>query len=695
MPEERMRLMALVRAESRVGHAEHQAQPYHLQTGDSEWFLANISCQYACPAYTDVARYIAHIAAEDYDESYRINLEDNVVPGILGRICARPCEQSCRRGRVDKPIAICWLKRVASDNRSEQHPWAAPARTKKERVAVVGSGPNGIAAARDLAKLGYGVTIYEALKVAGGMLSVGIPEWRLPRDLCNEEIDQYMASMGVEIRFNSPIGRTITPEEIEEGKPHAISVADLKAQYDAVLLACGTQSPQRMDVPGEDYEHVQGLYSGLHFMEKINLHKYPMVGRRVAVIGGGFTAMDCSRSSLRMGAEKVYVIYRRSRNEMSVYDEEAREAEIEGIEYRFLVSQTDVIVEDGKVVGLKCIRNRLGEPDASGRRAPVPLPGTEFILDVDTVVAATGQNSDASYLEEAGIKVNRRGRPDVNPITWMTNVPGIFASGDFVAGARTVIAAIGDGHKSAIGIDQYLRGVQPEDEKVTLRAEFALVPYQDYVSDYHLDVTRSLEEWAQTSTLRDEYPQDAVVRMSWQPISIWTADTMQRRLVEGDDYDAVPRQEMPMLPVEDRFNNLTTEVELGFTHDEAFQEAKRCLQCQLNIFVDGDNCILCNACVEVCPVNVIHMADLELIDTINGQPFEPRLMEAKGWKAGAAMIMDENLCIRCGLCSQICPTNCITMQHFEPHLVAAPNQAAIAAVEAANVGLRAGLEVTA
>jgi NADPH-dependent glutamate synthase beta subunit-like oxidoreductase/ferredoxin len=690
MPDERMRLMALVRSESRVGHAEHDTRPYKLFTGDSEWFLENISCQYACPAYTDVARYIAHIAAEDYDEAYRINLEDNVVPGILGRVCARPCELACRRGRVDKPIAICWLKRTASDNRSEQHPWTRPARTKSQTVAVVGGGPTGVAAARDLAKLGYGVTIYEALPVVGGMLTTGIPEWRLPRDLCDEEINQYMATLGVEIKVNTPIGRTITPELIEPGKVNAVSLTDLKARHDVVFLACGTQSPQQMEVPGEDYEHVAGLYTGLHFMERINLHKYPQVGKRVAVIGGGFTAMDCSRSSLRMGAERVYVIYRRSRNEMAVYDEEAREAEIEGIEFRFLVSQTEVLISDGKVVGLRCIRNRLGEPDASGRRAPVPIPGTEFILDVDTVVAATGQNSDVGYLADAGVKVTRRRRPEVDSVTWMTSVPGIFAGGDYTAGARNIISAIADGHKAAIAMDQWLRGVKPEDEKVTLRAEFALVPYQDYVSDYHLDVTRSLETWAQSQTLRQEYPQDAAVRMSWQPISIWTADTMQRRLVDGDDYDAVPRQEMPMLPLERRWN-LTTEVELGFTHDEAFEEAKRCLQCQLNIFVDGDNCILCNACVEVCPVNVIHMADLELIDSINNTPFEPRLMEAKGWRSGAAMIMDENLCIRCGLCSQICPTNCITMQHFEPHLVAAPNDHAISAVESLDVGLRAAI----
>lgn len=687
MADERMRLMALVRAESHIGHAEHVAQPYQLFTGDNEWFLANISCQYACPAYTDVARYIAHIAAEDYDESYRINLEDNVLPGILGRVCARPCEAACRRGRVDKPIAICWLKRVASDNRTEQHPWTRPARIHQQTVAVVGSGPAGVAAARDLAKLGYGVTLYEALAVAGGMMTVGIPEWRLPRDLCNEEINEYLGALGVEIKLNTPIGHTITPDYIETNKPQAIPLSRLRQMHDAVVLACGTQDPQKMDVPGEDYDQIEGLYPGLWYMERINLHNYPVVGKSVAVIGGGFTAMDCSRSSLRMGAEKVYVIYRRSRNEMLVYDEEAREAEIEGIEYRFLTSQTEVLHDGTRVTGLKCVRNRLGEPDASGRRAPVPIPGTEFILDVDTVVAATGQAPDVSWLSEAGVEVTRRRRPVVDPVSWMTSAPGIFATGDFVAGARTLIASIGDGHKTAIGVDQYLRGVKPDEDKVTVRAEFALVPAQEQVSDYHLDVTRSLEEWAETATLRQEYPQDAAIRMSWQPISIWTADTMQRRLVEGDDYDAVPRQEMPMLPLPERWN-LTTEVELGFTHEEAFQEAKRCLQCQLNIFVDGDNCILCNACIEVCPTNVIHMADLDLIESVNGNPYEPRLMEAQGWKAGAAMIMDENLCIRCGLCSQICPTNCITMQHYEPQLVAAASEDALTAARALDVGLR-------
>ncbi|MDQ3929019.1 MAG: FAD-dependent oxidoreductase, partial [Chloroflexota bacterium] len=288
MADERMRLMALVRSESSVGHAERTAAPYNLNTGDNEWFLANISCQYACPAYTDVARYIAHIATEDYDSSYQVNLEDNVIPGILGRVCARPCEPACRRGRLDEPIAICWLKRVAADYRG---PWTAPPpapRTSDKTVAVIGAGPTGIAAARDLAKLGYAVTIYESLPVAGGMLTAGIPEWRLPRDLCRREIDEYLAALGVEIKLNTPIGFGTYPGA-EPANENAIPLDDLMKMHDAVLIAAGTQHPQEMEIPGEEYESLSGLFPGLWFMERVNLHQKVDVGKRVAVIGGGFT----------------------------------------------------------------------------------------------------------------------------------------------------------------------------------------------------------------------------------------------------------------------------------------------------------------------------------------------------------------------------------------------------------------------
>jgi formate dehydrogenase major subunit len=500
------------------------------------------------------------------------------------------------------------------------------------------------------------------------MLTAGIPEWRLPRDLCKREIDEYLTALGIEIKLSTPIGFGTWPGA-ESVSPNAIPLDDLMKRHDAVLIAAGTQKPQQMELPGEDYDHVQGLYPGLWFMERVNLHQRPYIGKRVAVIGGGFTAMDCSRSSLRMGAEKVYVLYRRSRNEMQVYEEEAREAEIEGVDFRFLVSPVGFEIQDGKVVGMKCVRNRLGEPDASGRRSPVPIEGSEFVLELDTIIAATGQSPETEWLApDLGVTVNRRGRVPVDEATWMTNIPGLFAAGDYVAGARTIIASIGDGQKSAIAMDQYLRGIDTKKETVSIQAEFALVPYLDHVSDYHLDVTKQINDWADIETVREEIAPDATVRMSWQPISIWTADTMQRRLIDAEDYDSVPRRHMPMEPMANRFN-LTQEVEQGLPRNEAFEEARRCLQCQLNIFLDGDNCILCNACVEVCPTNVLHMADLDLVESINGKPDEARLQEARRWKHGAAMIMDEWLCIRCGLCAQICPTNCITMQHYEPKLV--------------------------
>ncbi|HEX5414801.1 MAG TPA: FAD-dependent oxidoreductase, partial [Chloroflexota bacterium] len=463
----RMRLLSMVRSDVPAPHADRTVEPIPVASGDGEWFLENISCQYACPAMTDVARYIAHIASEDYEAAYQVNLEDNIFPGLLGRVCARPCEPACRRGRVDDPIAICYLKRVAADYRRKNGPPERLPVTKQQKVAVVGAGPAGLACARDLAMLGYSVVVYEALPVAGGMFTAGIPAWRLPRDICHEEIDDYFASIGVEIRLNTPIGKDLP-------------LTKLMDEYDSVYLGAGTQKSQVMRIPGEDLE---GVFQGLEFMERVNLGPLPRIGRRVAVIGGGFTAMDCSRSSLRMGAEHVYVAYRRSRSEMLIYDEEAREAEHEGVDFQFLVQPIEVVSYDGKTVaGLKCVRNRLGEPDASGRRRPIAIEGSEFILDVDTVIAATGQNADASWIPtELGVKTTRDGRPVVDPVTWMTDCPGLFAGGDFTAGARNLISSIADGKKAAASIDQYLRG---ETDQLAFTAHFDFVPHLENVSDY-------------------------------------------------------------------------------------------------------------------------------------------------------------------------------------------------------------------
>ena len=643
----RIRLLSMVRSEFPAPHATRTIDPIPVSSGDAEWYLENISCQYACPAMTDVARYIAHIASEDYDSAYDINLEDNVFPGLLGRVCARPCEAACRRGRVDEPIAICYLKRVAADYRKRKGlPTRAP-RTKNRRVAVVGAGPAGLACARDLCFLGYEVVVYEALSVAGGMFTAGIPAWRLPRDICKEEIDDYFASIGVEIRLNSPIGKDLP-------------LTKLVDEYDAVYLGAGTQKPQTV---GMKNENIEGVYPGLAFMERVNLGPLPRVGRRVAVIGGGFTAMDCSRSSLRMGAEKVYVLYRRSRSEMLIYEEEAREAEHEGIEFQFLVQPLEVLSNDGKTVsGLRCIRNRLGEPDASGRRRPIPIEGSEFDIELDMVIAATGQNADGSWIpQELGVKTTRDGRPVVDSVTWMTDCPGLFAGGDYTSGARNLISAIADGKKAAASIDQYLRG---ERDEISYKARFDFVPHLENVSDYWYGIEQEIRD-DQDSKATIVTPQDAAIRASRVPASVWSSEAMRRRLMVGDDYVLIDRQSMPGLDLQRRWD-LNHEVELGFERGPAYEEAKRCLQCQLNIFLDGPNCILCNGCVDVCPTKVLSMVSLDRIGSVDADQSHPILAQTEKWPAGAAMLMDEDLCIRCGLCIYRCPTNCITMQHYEP-----------------------------
>ncbi|MGH2459344.1 MAG: FAD-dependent oxidoreductase [Chloroflexota bacterium] len=645
----RVRLLGLVKADVPAPHANRIIDPVAINSGDAEWYMENISCQWACPAMTDIARYIAHIASEDYDSAYEINLEDNVFPGLLGRVCARPCEPACRRGRIDKPIAICRLKRVAADYRKQHGPPGRVPLTRNRRVAVVGAGPAGLACARDLCLQGYEVVVYEALAVAGGMFTAGIPAWRLPRDVCYEEIDEYFAAIGVDIRLNQRIGKDLP-------------LTKLLDEYHAVYLGAGTQKSQMLRIPGEELD---GVFHGLEFMESVNIGPIPRIGRRVAVIGGGFTAMDCSRSSLRMGAEKVYVLYRRTAHEMLIEPDEAREAEFEDVEFQFLVSPLEVLTNDGKSVsGLRCIKNRLGEPDASGRRRPIPIEGSEFDVEVDMILAATGQNSDASWIPaELGVKLTRDGRPVVDPETWMTDCPGLFAGGDFTAGARNLISAIAEGKQAAASIDQFLRG---ERDQISYKARFDFVPHLDNVSDYWDGVSRDIQrdQDQKTTVVTSER---ATLRVSMVPASVWSSDAMRRRLMVGDDYVLVDRQEVPEIEREARWD-LNHEVETGFEKDSAYEEAKRCLQCQLNIFLDGPNCILCNGCVDVCPVKVISMVTLDKLESLDGDANHPVLQETKKWRAGAAMLMDEDLCIRCGLCIYRCPTNCITMQHYEPEL---------------------------
>jgi NADPH-dependent glutamate synthase beta subunit-like oxidoreductase len=544
------------------------------------------------------------ISQARFDEAYLLNRKANVVPGVLGRTCAKPCEPVCRRNKIDgKPIAICWLKRAAADNREYRHHAVRPPVTKDKKVAIIGAGSAGMACARDLREMGYPVTIYEQYPTAGGVMVNGIPVWRLPRSVTFEECNEYMDDMGVEVRYNTRVGRDV-------------QLTDLLKEYDAVYIAAGCYIPNALTgpdnkiIPGAD---LKGVEDGIRLLEKTNYGQPAFLGKKVAILGSGFTAMDCCRTAIRFGAEKSYVLYRRTKEEAGSDEYEVDEAMFEHVEFTYLVTPVAVLSNDGvHVSGIRMIRNKLGDPDASGRRRPVPIPGTEYEIEVDSVIPCFGQYSDASWIqaEELGLEVNKWGVPLIDFENWMTSYPGLFAGGDYTQGSRNLISAIGDGRDAAGGINRYLGGV---DKPAEPAQEIELPDYR-------------------------------------------------RGMV--DNYESIPFELMPSLPLKERYSN-TRETETGYTAEEAVVQARRCLQCQLNIMIDPSICILCSGCVDICPYDCISMEGLSRV--VKGDPMH---QGTQTWQGGADMIIDEEKCIRCGLCVVRCPTDAISMVQFQ---VASPN----------------------
>jgi len=475
-------------------------------------------CQHTCPVGINIPKYVAHIAAGEYREAIDTIRERNPFPAICGRICHHPCELRCRRGELDEPMAIRVLKRFVADWYFEhvtEEPEPFPV-TKAQRVAVVGAGPTGLSCAYFLAQMGYPVTVFEALPVGGGMLSVAIPEFRLPRAVIEREIE-YIIKKGVKIRYSTPINVNFTVEDLR------------REGFAAVFIAAGAQRSQRIGIPGE-LEDTTGFYYGLRFLRDIKLGRHITVGRRVAVIGGGNVALDAARSALRLGAEEVNIFYRRSREEMPVTEIEYDQAVAEGICVNFLVSPTRIISENWQVTGLQCIRMSLGEPDESSRRRPIPITGSEFFVPADSVIAAVGQAPDLSFVPpDSAFERTRWETLVVDNNTLSTNVSGVFAGGDFVAGPGMVIDAIAAGRRAAIAIDKYLKGDTTRVELYDLKARvFAEVP------------TQEIEETWETQ----------------------------------------PRLIIPVIPVSERKMSFD-EVELSFSEEKAHQEAKRCLRCDL------------------------------------------------------------------------------------------------------------------
>jgi NADPH-dependent glutamate synthase beta subunit-like oxidoreductase len=420
----------------------------------SPWFLIP-PCKAACPAGIDIRTYIEFIAQGHYEKALRVIEEKIPLPGTVGRVCPRPCEGKCHRGHLDTSVAINGLKRFVADTATlstRENDVIPPEKTKEAGVAIIGSGPAGLTTAFHLVKLGYPTTIFEALPIPGGMLTVGIPEYRLPRKVVQSEIEKIQ-KQGVEIRLNSPIGT-------EKGE---LRIDHLWLQgYKAIFIATGAHKSLKLGIPGEE---MKGVYDGITLLKDVNLGKKIQLGKRVTIIGGGNVAIDAARVARRFGVKEVSILYRRSEEEMPAYREDVEAAKAEGIEIHYLTSPTRIMGKDGKVANVECVRTKLGEADESGRRRPEPVKGSDFVIEADTVVPAIGENPDLSFLDAEEFDWAENKTIRIHPRTMMTDIEGIFAGGDVVSGPASVIEAMAAGRKAAFSIDRYLRGESLEDEE--------------------------------------------------------------------------------------------------------------------------------------------------------------------------------------------------------------------------------------
>jgi heterodisulfide reductase subunit A-like polyferredoxin len=506
-------------------------------------------CKATCPADTSAQGYIALIAQQRYEEALEVIKQYNPFPATVGRVCHHPCETECNRGKLDSPVAICALKRFVADTvydqwqsegkRAEDRelrpfpeaPTEPPAEDKR-RVAIVGAGPTGLTASHFLARMGYDVTVYEALPVAGGMARVGIPAYRLPHEVLNYETDEIL-KLGVDLKLNHPIRNV--DKLFDEG-------------YAAVFLAIGAHEPQKLQIPGED--DAEGVLHGVPFLRAVALGEEVTLGDRVVVVGGGNTAIDTARTAVRLGSRQVTIVYRRTRAEMPANEWEIDEALEEGVNLEMLTQPVEVLHDNGCITGMRCVRMRLGEPDASGRRRPIPIEGSEFDIPCDVMVAAIAQAPEISLLDpDHGLEITRWGTFKVNEQTLETNRPGIFAGGDAAAGPGALIEGIAAGRRGALSIDRYLRGVP-----LLTPREMTPLPTTELT---HAEIAEMLAR---------------------------------------DEVDTRPRAKTPTAPVTERIGDFR-EVELCFSEEQALGEAQRCLSCGL--------CSECYQCVLACKAHAI------------------------------------------------------------------------------------------
>ena len=619
---------------------------------DLEWLESNFPCMQACPVHTQAGRYVSLIAEGKYEDAYRYARVPNPFASICGRVCGHPCEAACRRGQFDNPISIRALKRFVTErygpeSRNPIDVFAGkPRQTRPEKIAVIGSGPAGMSAAHDLALLGYSVNVFEAAAVPGGMMHLGIPEYRLPRDVLNAQIREIL-DLGPELKLNMRLGRDF-------------SLEDLRRQgYKAVLMAFGLHRSRDLNLPGNELD---GVVKGIDFLLNVNLGYRFEVGKQVVVIGGGNVAidvarsamreqqklvgdilpnqltssemdvamkefMDVSRAALRMGAREVQLVCLESRAEMPASEEEINEGLLEGMKLRPSLGPRQFVGKSGKLVGLEVIKC-VSVFDENRRFNPQFEQGTESIIPCDTVILAIGQSSDLSFLKpEDGIETTRQGTLKINPDTLMTSAPGIFAAGDIAFGPRLIINAVADGKKAALEIDKFIRG--PEWKPKSRHVQITVLDHHEMTAHY------------------DEYS----------------------------------RLDVPVLPIDRRTG--VAEVETGYTERQAREEGRRCLKCWINTIFEGNEvtgteCILCGGCVDVCPENCLSLVPLKQFAFTDEE--KARLEAEKELRSadlqhispedlnridGAVMVKDETICIRCGLCAERCPAHTISMEAFE------------------------------
>ena len=577
------------------------------QTDGADYFHKVVDCQWACPAHTPVPEYIRLIAAGRYADAYMVNWTSNVFPGILGRTCDRPCEPACRRGRVeDEPVAICRLKRVAADNKGDIQgllPEPTSARNGK-RVALIGAGPASLTVARDLAPLGYELTLFDGEAKSGGMIRSQIPRFRLPESVIDEEVG-YITRLGMDVRLGQRIDSLR---------------ALLGEGYDAIFVGSGAPRGRDLDLPGRK-EAAANVHIGIDWLSNVSFGHIERIGRRVIVLGGGNTAMDCCRTSRRLGGKDVKVIVRSGFEEMKASPWEKEDAMHEDIPILNYLAPKAFTHDDGRLTGVTFEKVR-AEYDDKGRRRLVPSGEPDQHFECDDVLVAVGQENAFPWVErDIGLAFDEWGLPTVDKVTMQSTLPNVFFGGDAAFGPKNIIWAVAHGHDAAISIDRFCQGQDVAERPapgVTLASQ-----------------KMGIHEWS--------YDND----------------------ISNDERFRVPLRDKAAA-----LKDVRLEVELGFDKRLGFAEAQRCLNCDVQTVFAEPLCIECDACVDICPMDCITFTDNGLEDDLRQRLKAPALNLTQdlyvSWplKTGRVMVKDEDVCLHCGLCAERCPTGAWDMQRF-------------------------------